>query len=74
MSVEVLGLVVAFIGGVLVDHFFFNKLAGLVSADVAKVQADVAAVVAKFNPTAVPVAPATPAAPPAATAPAAKSV
>jgi hypothetical protein len=35
---EIIGLVVAFIGGVLVDHFLFNKLAGLVAPEVAVAQ------------------------------------
>ena len=41
MEILIVG-VVSFIAGILVDHLLLNKVAGLVSAEVAKLQADVA--------------------------------
>ena len=41
MEILIVG-VVSFIAGILVDHLLLNKVAGLVSADVAKIQADLA--------------------------------
>ena len=40
---EAIGLVVAFIAGVLVDHFLLNKLAGYVSEGEAELKARLAA-------------------------------
>ena len=61
-------MTIAFIGGILVDHFWFNKIAGLVSSDVAKLQAEVAGLAAKgsigtVTHVVVPATPAGPAAP-----------
>jgi hypothetical protein len=64
-------LVLAFIGGMLFDHFLLNKVAGLVSPEVAKLQADAAAAAARVEtilshliPGAAPAAPTIPLAPP----------
>lgn len=46
---EALALVVAFISGVLIDHFFFNKLAGYVTEAEAEAKAKIASVEAKFD-------------------------
>ncbi len=46
---EALGLIVAFIGGVLVDHFFFNKIAGYVSEAEADAKARLAAIEASLG-------------------------
>lgn len=41
---EALGLIVAFIGGILADHFVLNKLAGYVSEVEAETKAKIAAI------------------------------
>ncbi len=46
---EIIGLVVVFIGGVLTDHFLFNKIAGLIAPEVAAAQTAAAEAKAVFD-------------------------
>ncbi len=73
MSIELVAVI--FIAGMLFDHFLLNKVAGLISPEVAKLQADVAGIIGKASATATTVThvlvPATPAVPIPPVAPAA---
>jgi len=42
MDFTLIAVIVAFVGGVLFDHMFLNKLAGLVQPEIAAVQASAA--------------------------------